>query len=80
MPATERLPDVTKLPALTLLVTVNDLAIFKLPAKEEEPVPLPTMLPVLITRPVPVIWAARRPLVMSKLPAKELEAVPEEMS
>ena len=39
------LPVVLKEPAVTLLVTVNDLEMFKLPAKEEEPVPLTRRLP-----------------------------------
>jgi len=34
-------PLMTRLAAVTLLVTVNDLLTFKLPAKLDEPVPLP---------------------------------------
>ena len=41
----KKVPAVTKLAAVTFLVTVNDLEILSDPAKEEEPVPLSTMLP-----------------------------------
>src|SRR6185295_4138218 len=41
----KKVPAVTKLAAVTFLVTVTDLEILIDPAKEEEPVPLSTMLP-----------------------------------
>ena len=47
----------------------------RLPAKVDEPVPLDVMLPVLMTKLVPVIPPAVRDLDMLREPAKVLEAV-----
>ena len=63
-------------PVMVWEVDLKPLEISRLPAKEEEPVPVSMMLPVLMTRLVPTIEAAVRPLVISRLPEKELEPVP----
>ena len=62
VPAEKIKPEVLKEPAVTELVTVKDLVMFKLPAKELEPVEVPTTVPLTV----------RLPPMEAKLPTSRL--------
>ena len=50
-PNTFKVPDVLNDPPVTELVAVNDLAMFREPAKDEEPVPDAVKFPFITTLP-----------------------------